>query len=161
MKIGELASRSGLSHSRIRFYEKIGLLKSADRQVNGYRAYSSDALAMLNLIATAQDAGFSLDEIRSLLPPDLANWKHDALVETLRRKVQDIGTLQKKLADSKRNLVKLLGEIEGKPDDMDCATNARRVLSQLRQGKIEAPQLAARESRLLGKVKKVRSRSDG
>jgi DNA-binding transcriptional MerR regulator len=156
MMIGELASRSGFSHSRIRFYEKIGLLKSAERQPNGYRAYSSDAAAMLDLIATAQNAGFSLDEIRALLPPDLASWKHGALVETLRRKIQDIETLQKRLAESKKNIVKLLGEIEGKPDDVDCATNARRVLLQLQQGKFEKPQLAARDVRLLSKIKKRR-----
>ncbi len=34
MKIGELAKRSGLAASRIRFYESIGLLKTVDRRSN-------------------------------------------------------------------------------------------------------------------------------
>lgn len=156
MNIGELAKRSGLSHSRIRFYEKIGLLNTAVRRPNGYRAYTSDAVVMLDLITTAQNAGFSLDEIRAIVPPDLANWKHGALVDTLRSKIADIATLQTKLAQSKRSLVKLLGEIEAKPDDMDCATNAQRVLAQLRQGKIDKPKLAERDVRLLGKTKRRR-----
>lgn len=49
---------------------------------------------MLELIATAQKAGFSLDEIRTLLPPDLAQWKHGALIEALRHKVKDIEAMQ-------------------------------------------------------------------
>lgn len=156
MNIGELAKRSGLSQSRIRFYEKIGLLRTADRRPNGYRAYSADAVVMLDLIATAQNAGFSLDEIRALAPPDLTNWKHGKLVDTLRSKIADLELLQGKLAQSKKSLVKLLGEIESKPEDMDCATNARRVLSKLSQGQIEKPKLSARDVRLLAKTKRSR-----
>jgi len=159
LNIGELARRSGLSHSRIRFYEKIGLLKAADRRPNGYRAYSSDAVVILDLIATAQSAGFSLDEIRALVPPDLANWKHGTLVATLRAKIADVKALQRKLAQNKKSLVKLLGEIEAKPDGMDCATNARRVLTQLQKGQIEKPKLAAREVRLLGQAKQRRAKA--
>lgn len=33
-------------------------------------------MRVLDLIATAQKAGFSLDEIRTLLPPDLEQWQH-------------------------------------------------------------------------------------
>lgn len=41
MKIGELAERTGLNPSRIRFYESIGLLKMVGRQANGYRRWRS------------------------------------------------------------------------------------------------------------------------
>ena len=50
----------------IRFYEKIGLLKLVDRRPNGYRTYPQEAVVMLELINSAQQAGFSLDEIRAL-----------------------------------------------------------------------------------------------
>jgi DNA-binding transcriptional MerR regulator len=131
MKIGELSDRSGLAPSRIRFYEKIGLLKAVDRRSNGYRVYPREALVILELIATAQSAGFSLDEIRVLLPGDSEHWDHDALLSTLRRKVDDIGSLEARLAHSKAQLVTVIEEIEARPDDIDCATNARRVLSRL------------------------------
>lgn len=131
MKIGELASRSGLTQSRIRFYEKIGLLKTVDRRSNGYRVYPPDALAVLEVIATAQAAGFSLDEIRTLMPGDLEKWDHEALMGTLRSKVTDIGRLQQRLAQTKARLEGLIEEIEARPDDIDCAANARRVLSRL------------------------------
>ena len=81
MNIGELATRSGLSHSRIRFYERVGLLRTVERRPNGYRSYPPEAVVILALIAAAQQAGFSLDEIRALVPPDLVRWEHDALLE--------------------------------------------------------------------------------
>jgi len=132
MKIGELAQRTGLAPSRIRFYERIGLLQAVQRQPNGYRSYPTDAVLVLQLIATAQRAGFSLDELRTLLPGDLAQWEHGTLLGTLRRKVEEIETLQAQLADSKAQLVALMAQIEAKPQDMSCAANARRVLSEMR-----------------------------
>lgn len=131
MKIGELAERTGLATSRIRFYERIGLLKAARRQANGYRSYPDDAVLALKLIATGQRAGFSLDELRALLPSDLASWEHGSLLDTLRHKVQDIEALQAQLAQSRAHLVELIAQIEAKPQDMDCAANARRVLSEM------------------------------
>ena len=84
MKIGELSERTGLTPSRIRFYERIGLLKAVQRQPNGYRTYPTEAVLVLDLVATAQKAGFSLDEIGMLLPPDPTQWQHGKLLETLR-----------------------------------------------------------------------------
>lgn len=59
MKIGELAKRTGLAASRIRFYEKSGLLSTVERRDNGYRQYGPEALWMLEIIASAQSAGFA------------------------------------------------------------------------------------------------------
>lgn len=134
MRIGELARRTGLTASRIRFYESLGLLPMVDRMPNGYRHYPKDAQLVLELIDTAQQAGFSLDEIRTLLPTNLEKWDHAALAATLRRKLADIAALQARLAESKVQLQALLGDIESKPDDITCADNARRVLSRMLLG---------------------------
>ncbi|MDI5993022.1 MerR family transcriptional regulator [Pseudomonas sp. MDMC216] len=134
MKIGELAQRTGLAASRIRFYESIGLLKLVERQANGYRSYPEQAVLVLNLITTAQQAGFSLEELRTLLPQDLAQWEHGKLLDTLQAKVKDIEALEQRLAQSKAHLLALIDEIESKPDDIDCATNAKRVLSKMNLG---------------------------
>ncbi|THF66541.1 MerR family transcriptional regulator [Pseudothauera nasutitermitis] len=134
MKIGELAQRTGLAPSRIRFYQRIGLLKTVERQANGYRSYPEDAVLVLRLISSAQKAGFSLDELRALLPDDLVTWEHGDLIGTLRRKVQDIKVLQVQLAENRAHLLALLAQIEAKPVGMDCAANARRVLSEMQLG---------------------------
>ena len=138
MKIGELAQRTGLAASRIRFYERIGLLKAVERQANGYRSYPADAVLTLQLITAGQRAGFSLDELRTLLHNGLAQWEHGTLVDTLHRKVQDIEALQAQLAQSKAHLLELVAQIEAKPQDMDCTANARRVLAEMRLGQAPA-----------------------
>ncbi|NAX25439.1 MerR family transcriptional regulator [Vibrio sp. V38_P2S17PM301] len=131
MKIGELSKRTGLAASKIRFYEDRGLLTQVNRKSNGYRSYPPEAELVLNLIITGQNAGFSLDELQKLLPSDLERWDHHSLVVALREKLNDIEALERKLADNKAQLTKILSEIEFKPTDIDCADNAKRVLGQI------------------------------
>ncbi len=151
MNIGELAKRSGLTHSRIRFYESIGLLTAVERTANGYRTYPREAVVVLDLIATAQQAGFSLDEIRALLPSNLENWQHGALVDALQSKIADIEALQARLKQTKAQLTALLREINDRPGDIDCAANARRVLTRMSEGDMERPALVAGDTKLLAK----------
>jgi len=90
MRIGELAERSGLTASRIRFYEASGLINAVERNANGYREYTAEAVVTLDIITGAQKAGFSLQEIRSLLPTKLGTWQEDKLLDVLKKKVADI-----------------------------------------------------------------------
>lgn len=130
MNIGELAKKTGLAPSKIRFYEKIGLLKTVKRKANGYRTYPPEAVAVLEMITTGQQAGFSLDELGSMLPADFSQWNHDHLLKTLKQKVADLEEIERRIASNKARLLEVLKEIEAKPENMDCATNAERVMSQ-------------------------------
>jgi DNA-binding transcriptional MerR regulator len=130
MKIGELARRSGLRTSRIRFYEAKGLLNVVSRKANGYREYPADALTVLGIIVGAQRTGFSLHEIKQILPADLDSWRRGELIGALRRKVADIEQMQRRLGQSKRQLHTLIRKIDAKPDGMGCADNAKRLLQQ-------------------------------
>ena len=65
MTIGEVAARTGLATSAIRYYERVGLLEPAER-VNGRRRYQADVLVALGIMNLAKSAGFSLDEVREL-----------------------------------------------------------------------------------------------
>jgi MerR family redox-sensitive transcriptional activator SoxR len=66
MKIGELARRSGLNTSAIRYYERRGLLPAPHR-VGGQRRYAGDALDRVLLIHFASEMGFTLSEIKVFL----------------------------------------------------------------------------------------------
>ncbi len=66
LRIGEVALRAGVATSTIRFYESIGLLPQAERE-GGQRRYGDDVFGTLGFIATAQEAGLSLREIRELM----------------------------------------------------------------------------------------------
>ncbi|GAB1832621.1 MerR family transcriptional regulator [Achromobacter xylosoxidans] len=131
MNIGELAKRTGLTPSRIRFYESAGLLQTVARRPNGYRTFSPEAMLALELITTAQQVGFSLDEIRVLLPATGDDWNHDALLAALRRKVGEIESLEARLARSKAQLMGLMRDVESRPGDADNLSDARRVLSRV------------------------------
>lgn len=68
MDIAEVARRSGVPASALRYYEEKGLIASTGRA--GLRRTFADAvLDQLSLIALGQAAGFSLDEIRGMFAP--------------------------------------------------------------------------------------------
>ncbi|MFM0316769.1 redox-sensitive transcriptional activator SoxR [Paraburkholderia nemoris] len=64
--IGELASRSGVAASAIRFYEEQGLISST-RTEGGHRQYRREVLRRVGFIRAAQAVGLNLSEIRSAL----------------------------------------------------------------------------------------------
>lgn len=88
--IGQVARRTGLKPSTIRFYELAGLLPRPARQ-SGQRRYGPETAARLRIIRVARDAGFSITETRTFLSgfsattPPAARWR--ALAQ---RKLADI-----------------------------------------------------------------------
>lgn len=68
MLIAEVERQSGLSRDTIRYYERIGLLPPAPRASNGYRRYEPHTLVVLSFIRSAQQIGFSLEQVRAALP---------------------------------------------------------------------------------------------
>lgn len=136
MKIGELARRSGLSASRIRFYEASGLI-SAQRLANGYRDYPEQVLHSLEIIACGQHAGFSLEEMRNLMPDStVQHGHHDRLLESLRRKVEDIDAMQMRLARTRAQILTVIADMQNKPADMGCEENAQRLLDGWRERRL-------------------------
>jgi len=133
MRIGELAKICGLAPSRIRFYESSGLIKSVERKANGYRDYAPDTKWVLEVITAAQAAGFSLEEIRQLMPMNASGWQHDELLSGLKQKVEEIAVLQQRLAHNKAQLLLVIKGIEDKPESMACAENAQMLINRLRE----------------------------
>ena len=80
MTIGEVAARSGVATSALRFYEEQGLIAS-ERTDSGHRRYPRTVLRLVALIVFAQKVGLSLEEIRAELAklprnraPERADW---------------------------------------------------------------------------------------
>lgn len=65
MKIGELAEKVGLSVSRVRYYENLGIIRSS-RTDSGYREFPKGSEKLLSLVLQAKELGFTLKEIHSL-----------------------------------------------------------------------------------------------
>lgn len=101
LTIGEVARRAGIETSAVRYYERIGLLKSLKR-VNGHRRYDESALQYLALIHFSQQAGFTLAEIKTLFhgfqadTPPAARWRSMA-----EQKIPEIDSLIAKAQEMK------------------------------------------------------------
>ncbi|MFK3776445.1 MerR family transcriptional regulator [Pseudomonas sp. NPDC089406] len=84
MRIGELAQACGVSRDTLRFYEERGLIR-AQRSANGYRDYPADTVQLVTFIRTAQQLGFSLNEIGSNVAQLWQSAAPDQAVEALLR----------------------------------------------------------------------------
>ena len=65
LSIGEVARRTGLRASALRYYEELGLLPTPTR-VNGRRVYDAQVIRRIDGLRFAQEAGFTLKEIKAL-----------------------------------------------------------------------------------------------
>lgn len=73
MRISEVADRSGVSTSTLRYYERRGML-SPRRASNGYRIFDTDVLEKLRFIEAAKQLNLPLEQIASLVQV----WETDA-----------------------------------------------------------------------------------
>lgn len=88
LAIGQVAEQTGTSISAVRYYEEIGVITAATR-VGGKRRFAVETLGRIRFVRRAQEAGFSLDEIRTILDDDTGAWRglvEEKLDELIRRR---------------------------------------------------------------------------
>lgn len=92
MKIGELATRTGLSRDTIRFYERQGLIRSEPGQseTNNYRDYPDHLVAHLGFLAEAREAGLSVAELRELQEATQGSCAPEDAINVLQQRVADL-----------------------------------------------------------------------
>lgn len=66
-QIGHVASRVGLSLRTVRYYGEVGLAQPSGRTEGGFRLYTDEDIARLELIKQLKPLEFSLEELRDLL----------------------------------------------------------------------------------------------
>ena len=127
MDIAEVARRSGVPASTLRFYEEKGLIASVGRQ-GLRRVFGTVVLERLALIALGRSAGFSLDEIARMFAPD-GRPRIDRRVLAAKAEELD-GTIRKLSAmrDGLRHAA-----VCPAPSHMDCPT-FRRLLEGAASG---------------------------
>jgi DNA-binding transcriptional MerR regulator len=97
LAIGDLAKRTGLAVSAIRYYEHIGLIPKARRLSSGHRVYGADAQQLLLLVRRCRDFGFPLDATKTLT--SLASNSDRDCVEARDIAQLHLNTVQAKLAE--------------------------------------------------------------
>jgi MerR family transcriptional regulator, redox-sensitive transcriptional activator SoxR len=98
MTIGEVARRSGMSPSAIRYYERLGVLPQPDR-TGGRRRYDAAVLEALAIIRFAKHLGFGLAETRVLLSEHDHRPRPERWRESAERRLAEIDAL---VADAQR-----------------------------------------------------------
>jgi MerR family redox-sensitive transcriptional activator SoxR len=104
ISIGEVARRTGVRPSALRYYEEAGILPTPIR-VHGRRRYNADMLRRIDVLKFAQQAGFTLQEIKTLFhgfgaaTPLSTRWQSLA-----RRKLHELDMLSKRVEGMRRAL---------------------------------------------------------
>ena len=123
-RIGELATRVGLTERTIRYYEELGLLESVKRLDGGVRVYTDDDARRLRYIRKLKTLGLSLQEMlelesmyqrhrsnRTVLPRLMELL--DAHLDTINEKVGELQALQDEIRSYREHVARrLIGEQE-------------------------------------------------
>jgi MerR family redox-sensitive transcriptional activator SoxR len=107
MRIGEVARRTGLKVSAIRFYEAKGLLPRAGR-ISGRRAFDAQTVERLQLISAAKRYGFRLGEICEMLAASHGKTPQEGWRVWITAKVAEIDANLTRMNYARRLLMKSL-----------------------------------------------------
>lgn len=95
LSIGELAERSGVATTALRYYDELGLVQPVTR-ASGQRRYAASAIAEVGVILFLREAGFSLAEIASLAARDQRHSRHSRQ-QIIDRKLTELAEQQNRL----------------------------------------------------------------
>jgi DNA-binding transcriptional MerR regulator len=147
LDIGEVAKRSGVPPSALRYYEEIGLIRSAGRH-GLRRQFEADVLLKLSLIELGRTAGFSLTEIAGMIGKD---GRPDIPRDQLRTKADD---LQRQMVDLRllRDVLRHVADCPA-PSHLECPTFRKLLTTATRRRATGLSSgIGRRESRQLGVV---------
>ncbi|WP_454744691.1 helix-turn-helix domain-containing protein [Ciceribacter selenitireducens] len=134
LDIGEVAARTGIKPSTLRYYEEAGLIASVSRH-GLRRQFPPEVLLQLKLIAMGKSAGFSLEEIAGMFGrnglPDLSR-------DLLRRKAERIDQQIAELT-ALRVTLRHIADCPA-PSHMECPTFQRLIHGAIkREGQASGP----------------------
>ena len=116
MKIGVLASRSGLTVKTLRYYEDLGLLPAIGHSEGGYRLFAEESLRRLEFIRRLKTLGLSLEEIQGCLAVHDAGERPCSDIELqLGRQIERIDGQIKELRQLRMELQDLLAGWQSDP----------------------------------------------
>ncbi|MBT3767547.1 MAG: MerR family transcriptional regulator [Rhodospirillaceae bacterium] len=124
LRIGKFAANLGTTPKTIRYYEKIGLLKTPDRTDQGYRMYDADTVNRAKLVFGLRRLGLSIDEVLDLLTdeeePSLRKRTMALLDSHIRELGVTISVLQGRFDDLSSRHSALLALPRNHPPDCIC-----------------------------------------
>jgi DNA-binding transcriptional MerR regulator len=93
LSIGELATRTGVAVTALRYYDELGLVRP-QRRISGQRRYAESAVRAVGVVVFLRDVGFSLGEIAELMADAPRTYRWSELVD---RKLEALTEQQHRL----------------------------------------------------------------
>jgi DNA-binding transcriptional MerR regulator len=98
MKIGQLAAEADVSVDTVRFYERRGVLPTAQRRPSGYREYTGSAVERIRMARALQRLGFTLDEVIDALRAhdsgiascESDQWRLESVIDRIDGKIAEL-----------------------------------------------------------------------
>lgn len=130
LRIGEVAERSGLASSAIRYYESVGILPEPDRTDSGYRGYADRDIDLLRFVARLRALEFPLSDVREIValrrdgkaPCGAVRATISREAAAVKTRIEDLKKLQQELRTLERQAKDL-------PDDWPTACVCNVVVS--------------------------------
>ena len=109
MRIGEVATRSGVSVDTVRFYERMGVLPAPAREPSGYRDYAAETIERIRLTRELQAVGFTLNDVIDALAAHDAGgatceserWRLDAALDRVDAKLAELNALRGRIVEAR------------------------------------------------------------
>jgi Hg(II)-responsive transcriptional regulator len=121
VRTSELAAEAAVNPQTLRYYERRGLLAEPARSPAGYRAYPAEAVRRVRFIKRAQELGFTLAEVETLLY--LAEGGPDSCDRVRALAAEKIADLRQRIADMRAlqtGLTRLVATCELPRERRDC-----------------------------------------
>lgn len=121
MRSGEVARDAGVNVETLRYYERRGILQAPERRASGYREYTEEAVGVVRFVKRAQELGFSLDEIETLLTLASGGPESCDSARTLAsRKLGELDTKMRSIHAMQESLRRLVATCEMPRAERDC-----------------------------------------
>jgi MerR family Zn(II)-responsive transcriptional regulator of zntA len=135
LRIGEAATRSGVTRDTIRFYERSGLLDKPSRTTARHRTYDGKALQRIRMVRQLQNCGLTISDIKEILFLEEADQPvaSKRLIEVLRRRLE---FLEERITDLERCRARLIDVMR---DVASARSAGYGVLSNLPEGAVPPP----------------------
>lgn len=136
MKVSELARRSGVAASAIRFYESAGVLPAPPRRPNGYREYGEQDLCRIRVLASLRALGLELDEsarLADLCSNGRCDEMEEALLPRIAERRAELAAARAEIDHVDEELVRLERAIRSaEPQPTLCLENQERRFADAR-----------------------------
>ena len=114
-RIGDIATRSGVTRDAIRFYERSGLLEKPVRTSSHHRVYGANAVERIRLVRQLQNCGLTIGDIKEILFLQDAGGAaaSKGLMEVLRRRLVFLEDRIASMETCRSHLIEMMREVAG------------------------------------------------